>query len=133
MAGPELRHWLQDELGQFPLFQFWGPATSINATRWIADASIKIDQRFNPTLTLVYLPHLDYCLQRTGAEATAIRQDLRDLSAFYRKYQNPFEPIIHALYGNFLKANRQPQGINSYDEVVGLAIAYYHKYGADAF
>jgi hypothetical protein len=62
-----------------------------------------------------------------------VRQDLRDLSAFYRRYQNPFEPVIHALYGNFLKANRQPQGINSYDEVVGLAIAYYHKYGAAAF
>jgi hypothetical protein len=62
-----------------------------------------------------------------------VRQDLRDLSAFYRKYQNPFEPVIHALYGNYLKANRQPQGINSYDEVVGLAIAYYRKYGAAAF
>jgi Protein of unknown function (DUF3810) len=62
-----------------------------------------------------------------------VRQDLRDLRAFYRKYENPFEPIIHAIYGNYLKANRQPQGINSYDEVVGLAIAYYRKYGAEAF
>jgi hypothetical protein len=62
-----------------------------------------------------------------------VRQDLRDLRAFYRRYENPFEPVIHALYGNYLKANRQPQGINSYDEVVGLAIAYYRKYGASAF
>ena len=62
-----------------------------------------------------------------------VRQDLRDLKAFYRKYQNPFEPVIHALYGKYLKANRQPQGIYSYDEVVGLAIAYYQKYGAEAF
>ncbi len=62
-----------------------------------------------------------------------VRQDLRDLSAFYRKYQNPFEPLIHAFMETILKANRQPQGINSYDEVVGLAIAYYRKYGADAF
>ena len=62
-----------------------------------------------------------------------VRKDLRDLKAFYRKYQNPFEPLIHVLYGNFLKANRQPQGINSYDEVVGLAIAYYKKYGDAAF
>jgi hypothetical protein len=62
-----------------------------------------------------------------------VRKDLRDLRAFYRKYENPFEPVIHALYGNYLKANRQPQGINSYDEVVGLAIAYYRKYGAAAF
>jgi Protein of unknown function (DUF3810) len=62
-----------------------------------------------------------------------VRQDLLDLKAFYRKYQNPFEPIIHEIYGNYLKANRQPQGINSYDEVVGLTIAYYRKYGAAAF
>ncbi len=62
-----------------------------------------------------------------------VRQDLRELRAFYRKYQNPLEPYIHALYGNYLKANRQPQGINSYDEVVGLAIAYYRKNGETAF
>jgi len=63
----------------------------------------------------------------------AVRQDLRDLKAFYQKYQNPLEPLIHLVYGRYLKANRQPQGINSYDEVVGLAIAYYNKYGAGAF
>jgi hypothetical protein len=62
-----------------------------------------------------------------------VRQDLRDLKAFYRKYENPFEPVIHSIYGNYLKANRQPQGILSYDDVVGLAIAYYHKYGAAGF
>ena len=62
-----------------------------------------------------------------------VRQDIRDLRAFYRKYQNPLEPFIHAIYGNYLKANRQPQGIESYDEVVGLTIAYYRKYGATAF
>jgi Protein of unknown function (DUF3810) len=62
-----------------------------------------------------------------------VRQDIRDLKAFYLKYQNPFEPVIHAIYGNYLKANRQPQGIYAYDEVVGLAIAYYRKYGATMF
>jgi len=77
----ELRQWLQAELGQFPLFQFWGPATSIKATRWIADAAIKVDQRHDPTLTLVYLPHLDYGLQRTGTEAAGIAQDLREVDS----------------------------------------------------
>jgi len=76
---PDLRQWLQQELGQFPLFHFWGPATSIAATRWIADAAIKVDQRFNPTLTLAYLPHLDYGLQRTSTTPAAISQDLREL------------------------------------------------------
>jgi len=62
-----------------------------------------------------------------------VRQDLRDLKAFYHKYQNPLEPLIHIVYGRYLKANKQPQGIDSYDEVVGLAIAYYNKFGASAF
>lgn len=62
-----------------------------------------------------------------------VRQDLRDLRAFYRRYENPLEPVIHILYGRYLKANRQPQGILSYDDVVGLAIAYYRKNGPNAF
>jgi hypothetical protein len=63
----------------------------------------------------------------------SVRKDLRDLKAFYQKYQNPLEPLIHLMYGRYLKANSQPQGIDSYDEVVGLAIAYYNKYGAESF
>lgn len=77
----ELRGWLQKELGPFPLFQFWGPMTSINATQWIADAAIRIDQRFNPTLSLVYLPHLDYCLQRLGTDPALIAKDLGEIDA----------------------------------------------------
>ena len=87
---PELRDWLQKELGQFPLFQFWGPMTSINATQWIADAAIRVDGRFNPTLSLVYLPHLDYCLQRTGTEPASIAKDLRRSGCRLRKADRLF-------------------------------------------
>ena len=34
-----LRDRLTERLGPFPLFQFWGPATTIASTRWIADAT----------------------------------------------------------------------------------------------
>ncbi len=61
-----LRHDLQRELGQFPLFHFWGPMSSIKSSRWIADASLIVHQRFSPTLELIYLPHLDYALQKLG-------------------------------------------------------------------
>lgn len=74
-----LRFELQRELGQFPLFNFWGPATSINATQWIAESAILLDKKYDPTLTLIYLPHLDYCLQRHGPEAGKIANDLRQL------------------------------------------------------
>ena len=63
----------------------------------------------------------------------AVRADLRELKAFSQRYKNPLAPVISRIYGRYLKANRQPQGINAYDEVVGLALAYFCKYGWDAF
>jgi predicted AlkP superfamily pyrophosphatase or phosphodiesterase len=74
-----LRLDLQEQLGPFPLFQFWGPATSINSTRWIADASVLVDRQYDPTLTLIYLPHLDYELQRSGPSGPAAEAAAREL------------------------------------------------------
>jgi len=79
----ELRRELQDKLGQFPLFHFWGPAADIRASRWIAQAALHVMETRSPTLTLVYLPHLDYGLQRLGPDLTSprLRQDLREVDA----------------------------------------------------
>ena len=74
-----LRDELQKELGQFPLFKFWGPATDISSTQWIADASVFTDKKYNPTLSFVYLPHLDYCLQQYGQDLNKIKNDLREI------------------------------------------------------
>jgi predicted AlkP superfamily pyrophosphatase or phosphodiesterase len=71
-----LRSALQAELGPFPLFKFWGPATSIDATRWIADAALWVDAHSDPTLTLVYVPHLDYGLQQLGPNHPNIAAEL---------------------------------------------------------
>ncbi len=75
----DLRPLLQKEFGQFPLFDFWGPTTSIRSSRWIAEAAKWLDRKANPTLTLIYLPHLDYGLQRCGTELTKIAQELKEL------------------------------------------------------
>ncbi len=72
----ELRDELNARLGQFPLFQFWGPATDLAASRWIADCARHVYDTRRPTLTLVYLPHLDYNLQRLGPHHPDIRKDL---------------------------------------------------------
>jgi len=61
-----LRDELQGALGTFPLFQFWGPGAGIASSAWIANSSLHVMKRHRPTLTLVYLPHLDYDLQRLG-------------------------------------------------------------------
>jgi predicted AlkP superfamily pyrophosphatase or phosphodiesterase len=77
----DLRDALQEKLGTFPLFEFWGPRTSIRSTQWIADAAKEVETRYNPTLTLVYLPHLDYNLQRLGVADPAIQRDLDEVDA----------------------------------------------------
>ena len=69
----------QDELGQFPLFNFWGPTSSIESSQWVADSAKMTERRFDPTLTLLYLPHLDYNLQRIGPRDPDLAQDLREI------------------------------------------------------
>ncbi len=90
---PELRDTLQRELGQFPLFHFWGPATSIKSTQWIADSAVAVDKQHNAALTLVYLPHLDYVLQKIGPDAKnpRVANDLRELDAVCGQLIDHFE------------------------------------------
>ncbi|GAB7025535.1 nucleotide pyrophosphatase/phosphodiesterase family protein [Geotalea toluenoxydans] len=75
---PHLRQVFTRRFGTFPLFRFWGPATSIASTRWIGDAAMAIEELYSPVLHLVYLPHLDYVLQKVGPEGS-IHGDLREL------------------------------------------------------
>lgn len=65
---PELRHRLSRELGYFPLFRYWGPTAGIESTRWIVAASRLVIDTRSPDLTFVYVPHLDYDLQRFGPD-----------------------------------------------------------------
>ncbi len=55
---------LKRELGPFPFHTFWGPLAGLPSTQWIARCAAKIIQDYQPNLTLVYLPHLDYQPQR---------------------------------------------------------------------
>ncbi len=73
----ELRDELVAHLGEFPLFFFWGPNADIRSSRWIAAAARHVYDTRKPTLTLVYLPHLDYDLQRLGPDDPAVAADLR--------------------------------------------------------
>ena len=79
----DLRGELSQKLGQFPLFRFWGPAADISSSRWITSAALHVMKTRSPTLTLVYLPHLDYNLQRLGPDLTneRLRRDLREVDA----------------------------------------------------
>ncbi len=80
---PELHDELDARLGQFPLFKFWGPVADITSSEWIARSTLHVMETRAPTLTLTYLPHLDYNLQRLGPDLAhpRLRQDLRDVDA----------------------------------------------------
>ena len=78
---PQLRAELSAELGMFPLFNFWGPRADISSTSWIARSAEHVIEKSAPTLTLVYLPHLDYDLQRFGPNDARIVKALGEVDA----------------------------------------------------
>ncbi|MEU8280130.1 nucleotide pyrophosphatase/phosphodiesterase family protein [Microbispora bryophytorum] len=63
---PELHDELTAALGTFPLFTYWGPGAGIASSTWICRAAEHVMTTHNPDLTLAYIPHLDYDLQRFG-------------------------------------------------------------------
>ena len=75
-----IREEIKKDLGEFPFFSFWGPAAGIDspqgkadaASRWIAESAKWIENKYSPTLNLIYLPHLDYNLQRHGTYAAKV-------------------------------------------------------------
>jgi predicted AlkP superfamily pyrophosphatase or phosphodiesterase len=69
------------QLGEFPLFQFWGPAAGLASSRWITDCALYLCDTRQPTLTLVYLPHLDYCLQKLGPSHPTIAREVAAVDA----------------------------------------------------
>jgi len=105
-----MREAIKSDLGEFPFPSFWGPAAGIDSSRWIAQSAKWVETQHQPTLNLVYLPHLDYCLQKFGpdapeiaAELLAIDEVVGDLIDFYEN-QN-VEVILLSEYG-ISKVNR---------------------------
>jgi len=109
-----LRDRLQQTLGTFPLFDFWGPKTSVKSSKWIADASKLVHEWHDPTLMLIYLPHLDYCCQKFKQGAPEITKDLKEIDAICEDLILFFEakgvnPIIVSEYGitNILQSGKK--------------------------
>lgn len=75
----QLRNELVGQFGEFPLFRFWGPATNIASTDWIANATLHVIHTADPHLTLTYLPHLDYDLQKFGPRSDQAMSALQEV------------------------------------------------------
>ena len=74
-----MRERLKKDLGPFPFSSFWGPASDIKSSVWIAESAKWVEEKHWPSLSLVYLPHLDYNMQRVGIDWNVIRADLRQI------------------------------------------------------
>ena len=76
---PNLKHTLVEQLGRFPLFNFWGPTADIRSSGWIAQATRTVMRTQRPSLTLCYLPHLDYDLQRFGPHSSQAKRAAQEI------------------------------------------------------
>jgi predicted AlkP superfamily pyrophosphatase or phosphodiesterase len=107
-----LRTEIKRDLGEFPFSGFWGPAAGLDtpqgppemATRWIAESAKWVERKYAPSLSLVYLPHLDYNLQRFGPDGPGIGPDLQrldgiagDLVEFFE--QRSVQVVLLSEYG----------------------------------
>ncbi len=100
----DIRFAIKKDLGEFPFRSFWGPGAGIASSRWIAEAAKWIEERYRPSLSLVYLPHLDYNLQKIGPNDSRIAADLQllddllsDLISFFE--QRDIQLVILSEYG----------------------------------
>jgi predicted AlkP superfamily pyrophosphatase or phosphodiesterase len=87
---PELVPMVFKELGPFPLMNYWGPMAGIASSAWIAKAATIIWRQYLPQLQLVYVPHLDYDLQRFGPDSAQAKRAVVDVSL-------ALEPLINQI------------------------------------
>lgn len=80
---------------------------------------------------------LRYCLNEIYNRDKCLYEDLvadlnkgilknyKEVGDFWKAHQNPAEPLFKMFYGNFLKANNQNKGMESYSYVVALIVNYF--------
>ncbi|HEY4951912.1 MAG TPA: alkaline phosphatase family protein, partial [Verrucomicrobiae bacterium] len=124
-----IREEIKKDLGEFPFFSFWGPAAGIDspqgkadaASRWIAESAKWIENKYSPTLNLIYLPHLDYNLQRHGPFFVG-----DEVTSLTSKIKNQNEPPHVGPYKINPKIHRDLREI---DAIVGDLIDFFGRFG----
>jgi len=107
---------------------FVGYLAAINAHQPAFDYSVYFDLFFYANRNL-YNNDSVLAIQIGSRLDTLVKQDLLQLKAFNDRHRNFTEPIIRWIYTIYLKGNKQPEGLLSYDKVTGFIIAYYKKFG----
>ncbi|MFE1291271.1 alkaline phosphatase family protein [Streptomyces sp. NPDC058751] len=122
-----LRDALTDAFGPFPLFRYWGPAADISATEWIVAAARLVVRTVSPDLSFVYIPHLDYDLQRYGPDGPeairAARMADAALAPLLSELRGRGTTVV-ALSEYGITAARRPVDINRALRRAGLLSVY---------
>ncbi len=58
-----------------------------------------------------------------------VKNDLSSEQKFWTKYQGDVNLLSNLFYDNYLKVNRQPDGLKTYNRMIILSMAYYKKEG----
>ena len=69
------------------------------------------------------VPKVVYCDIIVDMKPGIIKQ-FQEYNEFWKKYENPLEPLLKSSYDSYLKANNQNAGIVSYSQVVSLMVNY---------
>lgn len=115
-AHPQALHdELTEKLGRFPLFSYWGPRAGIASTRWIVAAAEHVLDTRAPDTLLVYVPHLDYEVQRHGPDgpeaAAAARAVDAELAPLLARLRADGSTVV-ALSEYGITAARRPVDVN---------------------
>jgi hypothetical protein len=70
---------------------------------------------------------IEKAIEKIKTLKPGVLNNLFEISQFWMYYKNPLEPIIKKGYDSYLKANGQSRGIKSYNDMVGLVVAYLEK------
>jgi predicted AlkP superfamily pyrophosphatase or phosphodiesterase len=124
---PSLHDDLEAVLGPFPLFTYWGPNAGITSTKWIIAAAGRILLRERPDLLLVYIPHLDYDLQRHGPDGPEAISAARAVDDALAPFLTAIEAegakaVVLSEYG--ITPTRRPVDINRALRAAGLLEVY---------
>ncbi|MEU5881433.1 nucleotide pyrophosphatase/phosphodiesterase family protein [Spirillospora sp. NPDC047279] len=129
---PALHDELTAELGPFPLFTYWGPTAGIASSRWIVAAARSVLRRHRPDCLLVYVPHLDYDLQRYGPDSPQAARAAREVDAALAPLLEDArsrDAAVVALSEYGITAARRPVDVNRALREAGLLQVYRQESG----
>jgi predicted AlkP superfamily pyrophosphatase or phosphodiesterase len=127
---PALHDELTAALGPFPLFRYWGPTTSIESSRWIVEAARRVLASHD--LTLVYVPHLDYDLQRHGPDSAEAVAAAREVDAAVGPLLDDAQRLglaVVALSEYGITRARRPVDVNRVLRLAGMLNVHHNAAG----